>query len=183
MLALPFITEFTEFSGDVYASEPALQFARQYMEEMITYIERTPKIRQASRWKDEKIINQIPFVISVENCHPKDWTQIYTMKNVNASLSKVQPVGFNEKKNLFGSLEVTSLSSGHSIGSCNWLIASHHEKIGYISSSSTLTTHPRPIEVSPLKNADLVILNNLTQTPTVNPDQSLSDLCINVSKC
>ena len=36
-----------------------------------------------------------------------------------------------------------AVSSGYSLGSCNWIIHSGFEKIAYVSASSTLTTHPR----------------------------------------
>ena len=36
-----------------------------------------------------------------------------------------------------------AVSSGYSLGSCNWIIHSGYEKIAYVSASSTLTTHPR----------------------------------------
>lgn len=182
MLALPYITEESGFKGVVYATDPVIQFSRLYMEEMVAYIERTPKIKQATRWKDDKLAQQVPLVLSLENRCPASWRPIYSTKQLNNSLARVKPVGFNEKKDIFGCLEVTALSSGHSIGSCNWLIKTHHEKIGYISSSSTLTTHPKPIEIAPFKSADLMILNNLTQTPVNNPDSSLGDICVNICK-
>lgn len=182
MFALPYITEGTGFEGVVYATEPTLQFARNYIDEMLTHIERSPKIKDASRWKEDHIYKQIPFVLPLDGTHPQSWRQLYNIKQVNSSFAKVKVVGFNEKKDIFGSLEVQPLSSGHTIGSCNWLITTHHEKIGYVSSSSTLTTHPKPIEYTPMKNADLIILTNLSQTQTSNPDASLADLCANISE-
>lgn len=76
---------------------------------------------------------------------------------------------------------------------------SDYEKIVYVSGSSTLTTHPRyfivcivrtictrlltnivfrPIDQTSLKNADVLILTGLTQTPAANPDAMLGDLCM-----
>ena len=75
------------------------------------------------------------------------------------------------------------VSSGYSIGSCNWVIESAHEKIVYISNSSTLTTHPRQISTSPLKNADLLILTSLSQTPHLSPNSKINDFCHFTEKC
>lgn len=90
----------------------------------------------------------------------------------------------NEKcfQDVFGALQVMPVSSGFCLGSSNWVITSSHEKIAYVSGSSTLTTHPRPINQAALKNADLLIIAGLTQTPAHNPDNMLGDLCMNACK-
>lgn len=44
---------------------------------------------------------------------------------------------------LFGAVQISPLSSGYSLGSSNWIIQSHHEKVSYVSGSSLLTTHPQ----------------------------------------
>lgn len=79
---------------------------------------------------------------------------------------------------MYGALQVTPVSSGFCLGSSNWVLTSSHEKIAYVSGSSTLTTHPRPINQAALKNADLLIIAGLTQTPSHNPDSMLGDLCM-----
>lgn len=71
---------------------------------------------------------------------------------------------------MLGAVTISPVSSGFCLGSSNWVISSGQEKISYISGSSTLTTHPRPINQSALKNSDVVILSGLTQAPHVNPD-------------
>ncbi len=95
-----------------------------------------------------------------------------------------------------------AVSSGYSLGSCNWIIHSGYEKIAYVSASSTLTTHPRfyklnwcrffnklilhnfsiyrPMDQVALRNADLLILTALTQTPAANPDSMLGEFCMAV---
>jgi len=188
MMALPFLTELTpDFDGVIYATEPTLQMAKMFMDEMVYYIERVPKTKTASFWKD--LFRSIPFLIPVDNLianhntsGPKSWSTIYSNQMINLSLSRVKVVGFNEKVNLFGSLEAIPLSSGHSIGSCNWIIHTDHEKVVYLSSSSTLTTHPKPMDFVSLKKPDVVILASLTSTPLTNPDLSLQELCNNISE-
>lgn len=68
------------------------------------------------------------------------------------------------------------------MGSSNWVVNTGQEKISYISGSSTLTTHPRPINQSALKHSDIIIMAGLTQAPHVNPDGMLGELCMNVGK-
>ena len=54
---------------------------------------------------------------------------------------------------LFGAVQVTPLSSGYALGSSNWIIQSHYEKVSYVSGSSLLTTHPQVILNSPVNNS------------------------------
>lgn len=180
MMALPYVTEGTGFKGVVYATEPTLQIGRQFMEELVTLIERTPKIRSATRWKQPHILKNLPPPLN-EALKPRSWKQVYSMKEVNSSLSKVQVVGFAQKLDVFGALKISAVSSGYCLGSCNWILWTAHEKIGYISASSTLTTHPKPMEHSPLKNFNALILSSLTQTPLANPDSMLGELCVTVA--
>lgn len=111
---------------------------------------------------------------------PKSWKHIFSTEAVQNSLARVQIAGYDEKLDIFGALTVSPVSSGFCLGSSNWVLSSGHEKISYISGSSTLTTHPRPINQTALKNSDVVIMCGLTQAPHVNPDSMLGELCMNV---
>lgn len=51
--------------------------------------------------------------------------------------------GLSVSQELFGAVQVSPLSSGYSLGSSNWIIQSHYEKVSYVSGSSLLTTHPQ----------------------------------------
>ncbi|GCB77734.1 hypothetical protein scyTo_0021128, partial [Scyliorhinus torazame] len=109
------------------------------------------------------------------------WKRCYTMQEVNLALSKVQLVGYSQKIELFGAVQITPLSSGYCLGSSNWIIQSHYEKVAYVSGSSLLTTHPQPMEQTSLKNSDVLILTGLTQIPTANPDGMLGEFCSNLA--
>ncbi|GCC36627.1 hypothetical protein chiPu_0015122 [Chiloscyllium punctatum] len=123
MMALPYITEHTGFTGTVYSTEPTMQIGRLLMEELVNFMERE----------------------------------------------------------LFGAVQITPLSSGYCLGSSNWIIQSHYEKVAYVSGSSLLTTHPQPMEQTSLKNSDVLILTGLTQIPTANPDGMLGEFCSNLA--
>ena len=131
MLALPFITESEGFRGKVYATEPSILLGRIYMEELIEYLGRTPRYNEAKKWKT--VLSQLPPPL----CDIKDvnrWRRLYTKEKMEASLAKVQMVGFNEKTSIFGLVEISPVSSGYCLGSCNWLITTGYEKIVYLSS-------------------------------------------------
>ncbi|GFO12839.1 integrator complex subunit 9, partial [Plakobranchus ocellatus] len=113
--------------------------------------------------------------------NPRQWKKLYTQHDVDSALAKVKLVGFSEKLDIFGALTITPTSSGYCIGSCNWIINSKFEKICYVAGTSTLTTHPRPVDQTPLKNADILILSCLTQTPLSLPDSMIGEFCINAA--
>ena len=114
MMALPYLTELTQFCGDIYATEPTLTIAKMFMLELIEYLERTPKVRRASAWKslEDSVVKAIPFPSSLELYDLKDWRLIYTRTNVSECLAKVKIVSFNQKIDIFGALQATPLSSG-----------------------------------------------------------------------
>ncbi|KAB0351266.1 hypothetical protein FD754_016123 [Muntiacus muntjak] len=179
MMALPYITEHTGFMGTVYATEPTVQIVRLLMEELVNFTERVPKAQSASLWKNKDIQRLLPSL--KDAVEVSTWRRCYTMQEVNSALSKIQLVGYSQKIELFGAVQVTPLSSGYALGSSNWIIQSHYEKVSYVSGSSLLTTHPQPMAQASLKNSDVLILTGLTQIPTANPDGMVGEFCSNLA--
>lgn len=105
------------------------------------------------------------------------WRELYSEEDIKRAVSKVTPVSYSQKINLFGYLEATPISSGFCLGSCNWVLESEQMKISYISSSSTFTTHPCPMERSKPLTSDVMVLCGLTNAPSANPDTMLGELC------
>ena len=64
------------------------------MEELVHYLERTPKSQRSAKWK--QMIQSLPPPLC-SALRPQDWRRVYSMKAINASLAKVRMVGFNEK--------------------------------------------------------------------------------------
>ncbi|KAH0519313.1 Integrator complex subunit 9, partial [Microtus ochrogaster] len=180
MMALPYITEHTGFTGTVYATEPTMQIGRLLMEELVNFIERVPKAQSASLWKNKDIQRLLPSPLK-DAVEVSTWRRCYTMQEVNSALSKIQLVGYSQKIELFGAVQVTPLSSGYALGSSNWIIQSHYEKVSYVSGSSLLTTHPQPMDQASLKNSDVLVLTGLTQIPTANPDGMVGEFCSNLA--
>ncbi|XP_078413563.1 integrator complex subunit 9 isoform X1 [Cetorhinus maximus] len=180
MMALPYITEHTGFTGTVYSTEPTMQIGRLLMEELVNFMERVPKPQSATYWKNREMLRHLPAPLK-DAVEVLTWKRCYTMPEVNLALSKVQLVGYSQKIELFGAVQITPLSSGYCLGSSNWIIQSHYEKVAYVSGSSLLTTHPQPMEQTSLKNSDVLILTGLTQIPTANPDGMLGEFCSNLA--
>ncbi|EDV20372.1 uncharacterized protein TRIADDRAFT_32062, partial [Trichoplax adhaerens] len=180
MLALPYITERCEFHGKIYATEPTLQMGKLLMEELVFYNERVSKSNSINEWKQPDIIRFLPSPLN-QFGDIAAWKSIYTIKEVEACLSKVQAVRHLEKLDLFGAFNVTALSSGFCLGSSNWILESPYEKISYLSCSSIFSTHPMPLDQEALKKSDIVILTGLSQVPYANPDQLVTELCNNLA--
>ncbi|XP_072436458.1 integrator complex subunit 9 [Chiloscyllium punctatum] len=180
MMALPYITEHTGFTGTVYSTEPTMQIGRLLMEELVNFMERVPKPQSATYWKNREMLRHLPAPLK-DAVEVLTWKRCYKMPEVNLALSKVQLVGYSQKIELFGAVQITPLSSGYCLGSSNWIIQSHYEKVAYVSGSSLLTTHPQPMEQTSLKNSDVLILTGLTQIPTANPDGMLGEFCSNLA--
>lgn len=176
MLALPFITEYSNFSGSIYATEPTIKIGKMIMEELVEYINRVPKRKRAAFWKSVDMRKLLPSPLK-EVAHLSSWRSCYSKQDIQSCISRIKPAAFSENLSLFGALKLTPLSSGYCLGSCNWVIKSEFEKISYISGSSLLTTHSLPISQEPLKNSDVVIFTGITQTPTHNPDSMLGEFC------
>lgn len=94
MLALPFVTEGTGFKGVIYATEPTLQIGRFFMEELVEYIEQTPRAKLAKHWKEMIHILPPPLADALK---PKSWKHIYSIQAVNSALSNIQLVGYDQK--------------------------------------------------------------------------------------
>ncbi|KAJ8020959.1 Integrator complex subunit 9 [Holothuria leucospilota] len=176
MLALPYITEYSDFKGTIYATEPTIQIGKMIMEELVEYIDRVPKRKRAVFWKSVDLKKLLPSPLK-EVAHLSSWRSCYTKQDIQSCISKIKPAAFSEKLSLFGALKLTPLSSGYCLGSCNWVIKSEFEKIAYVSGTSLLTTHSTPVSQEPLKNCDVLIFTGITQTPTHNPDSMLGEFC------
>jgi len=64
------------------------------MEELVEFIERTPKATMAKHWKE--MLHMLPLPLA-EFVKPKSWRQIYSMSAVNSALSHIQMVGYDQK--------------------------------------------------------------------------------------
>ena len=87
---------------------------RQYMEELIEYIERTPKPGRAFKWKQPSILSFLPAPLK-DAASPNSWRKIYTKQHLQDAISRIHPVAFNVKqvkrsKRLFKLSDETSIS-------------------------------------------------------------------------
>lgn len=72
----------------------------------------------------------------MEEFHFELWEEIYTEKDIEDAFEKCKVLHFKEIYNY--ELDITPISSGHHLGSSNWVVKFPHSnaKLGYISKSS-----------------------------------------------
>ncbi|KAJ9078133.1 Integrator complex subunit 9 [Entomophthora muscae] len=172
MLGLPYISELSDFSGQILATEPTHQFGRQLMEEFIEYFG-----PDAHCTKDT--------LVAFPDCEPstdtlfppelKDlaasnegspfganpWRAIYNKHEAKACIAKIRPVQFNERTIIHDKLCLEPYCSGYSLGSANWLISFGDTKLGYISASTLgINHHPLPLDLKLFKNSSHLLITD-----------------------
>ncbi|KAF9900063.1 Integrator complex subunit 9 [Linnemannia zychae] len=152
ILALPYLTEYTDFQGRIFATEPTIEFGRQLMIEFVTFF------GTSVTSSPHEIIDRQELVARAgAGLYPA-----YTHADIKACIDKIQPVRFREHISLFGSLKLTAHSAGYCLGSSNWLIQIGTENIAYVSSSSTQQNlHPDLFDGTLLENASTVVATDL----------------------
>ncbi|XP_049848162.1 integrator complex subunit 9-like [Schistocerca gregaria] len=166
LMALPHLTERGAFHGRVYATEPTVQLGKHLMFDLVDQAEDSPA---GARNREDAA----------------EWRHAYDKKSVSSCIGKIQTCVFDEQIELYEGVRVTALSSGYTLGSCNWIIESEYRKIGYVSHSSMATlsgvhTHAQPIELEALKDCDALIIAQLANPEIQTQDLQLANLCNHV---
>uniref|UniRef100_A0A914BWB8 Beta-Casp domain-containing protein n=1 Tax=Acrobeloides nanus TaxID=290746 RepID=A0A914BWB8_9BILA len=173
LVGLPFITERPDFRGVVYATEPTIQLGRLVMEELNDFFEGIDRDPIDDRWRADEIWRAFP---NAPKTNPKEWKKFYNKKQLDNCLKKVVGISYSETIVINGAIRFTAYSSGFAIGSANWLIETETEKIGYLSASSSRTSHAKPAQWDKLKRMDSLILTSLSRIPESSPNEAVSGL-------
>eukprot|EP01130_Rhizamoeba_saxonica_P001890 TRINITY_DN11713_c0_g1_i1.p1 TRINITY_DN11713_c0_g1~~TRINITY_DN11713_c0_g1_i1.p1 ORF type:complete len:652 (+),score=107.52 TRINITY_DN11713_c0_g1_i1:30-1985(+) len=181
MLALPYLTEYYGFNGRIFATEPTGYIGRQIMTELVIYMERLDNSdlqqRGNKRWQTEGLLDGLSHELKNQIPNALDWKSLYSIHDVESSISKIKLVSYDEVINIYDDLTLIPCNSGFCIGSVNWVIKTHYEKISYIAKSNI--GHPRfclPLNKEPLMNSDLVILTDVIERAP-EPDNIINDIC------
>ncbi|KAG9303450.1 hypothetical protein G9A89_013777 [Geosiphon pyriformis] len=174
MLALPFVTQYTEFNGKIFATEPTIELGRQLMKELVHYFGENllcdaPKTRFFSKSKEK--------INFTEDKGPYNSRSLYTITDVNLCIEKIQPIRYGEHLMLFNSLKVTAYSSGFCLGGANWSIEYGYQKIALISSSSVGNNiHPAPFDKIVLENANAAVLSDINPEVNISYDHMINEI-------
>ncbi|CAD5220466.1 unnamed protein product [Bursaphelenchus okinawaensis] len=171
LLALPYITEETGFTGVVYATEPTKELGSLALEELVSMMEDVHK--KSTDWKNK------PFWKTFGKAKlndPKAWKEIYSREHMEKALNKVSLISFGETKTVNGLVRCTAFSSGHSIGSCNWIIEYDTCKMGYITNSAGRPSHVKPAHWIPFKMIDNLIVTSISRFANSDPKANVQRL-------
>ncbi|KAF9357330.1 Integrator complex subunit 9 [Mortierella sp. NVP85] len=173
ILALPYLTEFTEFQGRIFATEPTIEFGRQLMTEFSTFFGTGVSSTPHEVIDRKKLVAQ-----SGSGLYPA-----YTHGDIKACIDKIQPVRFREHIALYGSLKLTAHSAGYCLGGSNWLIQIGTENIAFISSSSTqINLHPDLFDGTLLEHASTVIAADLRPSGSLTYDTGVNEVCASIAR-
>ncbi|KAG0020383.1 Integrator complex subunit 9 [Podila clonocystis] len=172
MLALPYLTEFTDFQGRIFATEPTIEFGRQHMIEFVSFFGTSVSSSPHHSIDRKQLVAR-----SGSGLYPA-----YTMADIKACIDKIQPVRFREHVSLYGSLKLTAHSAGYCLGSSNWHIQTGTESIAFVSSSSIQTNlHPDLFDGSLLEKASTVIAADLCPNGATSYNSGVNDVCAKIA--
>lgn len=188
-MALPYITERKNFKGSIYATQPTVQLGRLVIEELLDMLEGMDRREAFSNLKDKEIYANF---INAPVTDPKQWTQLYSKAELEKCLDKIRNIYYCEtivSRNFYfifleqifvvgfklinGILRITACSSGYLIGSCNWIIQTEVDKIGYLAASSSRSSHTKEIDYKSLKDLDVMIMSSMSRWPENSPDSTV----------
>ena len=151
MLTLPYLTEHTDFRGEVLATTAALHLGRLAMLELVSLREHALATPQAAATAlDAASSSGAPPSVPV-GVAEGIWTQlsrsrtIYSRADVESCVSKVRGLSYGEIARLDTGCTVTPESSGGAIGSAHWRIEeANDETFAYIAGGMLPPPQPHP---------------------------------------
>ncbi|KAI9013272.1 beta-lactamase-like protein [Gaertneriomyces semiglobifer] len=142
MLALPYITEYTQFRGKIYATGPTVEFGRLMMEELV------------HNFAINRQTGEPAYIVECDN----EVRHLYSINDIERCMSKVNILRYDEFRDLRDGVCIVPRSSGFSLGAANWVIESPSGKVSYLAASSNSEFgHSRIIDTSPLSDVDAII--------------------------
>jgi len=161
LLALPYITEYSKFKGKVLTTFPIAQlgsFIVKNFHEMVELRNKTNFIFNNDLFEESKFFE----LFENEGLRIADWLDLYNKDEIERAFNKLTILNFNEIHQLNERVNITGVSSGYSLGSCNWVFETHTKKIGYISNSCASSyRHPSVFDKDAFKDTDILIVEDI----------------------
>eukprot|EP00736_Rhodelphis_marinus_P003407 Rmarinus@m.17910 len=190
-MGLPFLTEYTPFSGEILATLPTVQMTRLMLEELVEIIEsRSPicafdKASSTCFVRDsndstldagsaEGTCADLAFFRTRMGIPP-----LFTKEDVARCIAKITPVSYGEVRPAGGPLTVVAASSGGGAGASNWIISAHKQKVCWLVGSSLAQDRfPLPLDRSVFSAPppDAMVVSGLN-TSGVSFASSLKAIC------
>ncbi|KAJ1676009.1 hypothetical protein EV182_000078 [Spiromyces aspiralis] len=154
---LPWITEYTDFRGDMYMTEPTQE---PLLADMLA--------RGTGSGNDDQNVPStsktplFPSSSSTVYANTSPDLPQYTLQDVSQCIEKATDVRYNEVIKPLISISLHAKSAGYCIGSANWVVEYKGQRIVFVSSSSFLSQlHPRELDTAILRDIDIVVFSDL----------------------
>jgi hypothetical protein len=178
VLALPFICCHPDFKGKVLITEPLHQVGKFLCSELLEMWAQNQNFSQAHKHKfghgktdDEKSMKDEYLKESelndfFEYLKLELWCDIYTSEDIEKTFDEMCSVlHYNQEFESCHPLKITPLSSGHHLGSCNWLIDHKvfNKKIGILQQSCLKSEirYPLRMNMTALKDWDVLFIGSI----------------------
>ncbi|KAJ2358075.1 Integrator complex subunit 9 [Coemansia erecta] len=180
MTLLPYITEYTEFAGPVYATEPTKAYGRCVLEEGLWTADADPQL-PSTHSGSSSIASGSAQTAGRQNDEGRHRRLMpYTRQDVVAAMEKVQDVRLNEIIAPVPFVEVYARSSGYCIGGANWTVAYKGHRTAFISTSAFATClHPQEWDASVISEAQALVFCDAVD-PADSEDSDINTVPQNV---
>ncbi|KAJ2787453.1 Integrator complex subunit 9 [Coemansia interrupta] len=142
MRLLPYITEYTEFSGPVYTTEPTKVYGKCVLEESI-------QVAQGALYED---------AAGSSSKMSSQRGLLYSPRDIVAAMEKITDVRHNEMISPVPFVQVYTRSSGYCIGAGNWTVEYKGHRTAFISTSTFVSClHPQEWDSTVLREAQALV--------------------------
>ncbi|KAJ2784565.1 Integrator complex subunit 9 [Coemansia javaensis] len=158
MTLLPYITEYTEFAGPVFATEPTKAYGRCVLEEGLCVASVVSPVGEAcsSGGSSSNSNGSSGSSGGAEQWQPG--VLPYTQQDVAAAMEKVTDVRYNEVATPAPFVQVYPRSAGYCIGSANWTVECKGHRTAFIGASSLAgCLHPQEWDGSVVADAQVIV--------------------------
>ncbi|CEG38960.1 integrator complex [Plasmopara halstedii] len=168
LLALPILTEFFGFTGQIYATQLTLDFGRVFLEEL------------AALTHGNNFANFTYVGVT-------DVTELpmYSLEEIKRCCEKVNCVEYGEVVKLGYGVQVTALSSGFTLGASTWLVEGPNDRLAYVAGASgDYNRHPKELDLLPLVDCETLLLSNLKpdRDPHSNTERMVERVLSEINK-
>ncbi|KAJ1668400.1 Integrator complex subunit 9 [Coemansia sp. RSA 1813] len=191
MTLLPYITEYTEFSGPVYATEPAKVYGRCVLEAGVVFAARAGTAR-ANSSQYEQLLATGPLASTSSSAQPRHQQHnfgkrggarmpLYSQQDIVATMEKITDVRHNEIVSPVPFVQAYTRSSGYCIGGANWTIEYKGHRTAFVSTSSfAACLHPQEWDGRVLSEAHVIVFCDASDPAANESDTSEANVPQNI---
>ena len=190
--ALPFIWSHPDFHGKVLITEPLHQIGKFLCTELFEMWSQNQSLNQERKRKfgshsfekdsREHYLRESELNDFFEHLKLELWGDIYSLEDIDKTFDEVCTVlHYNQEYEWVNPLKIIPISSGHHLGSCNWLINHKvfNKKIGILQQSwlDSENRYPLKMDCSSLTNWDVLFIGSVINEnifPSASNDDTYS---------